>query len=449
MRRLLLLSLLIAAPTWAQQTYDAFVLSQGAFGAQNSSVIEIEGGLDPVASPLATGRIYTQGAEVIQARLYLTAGDAFSGTSRVDVLDVETGQTVGQVTENLLNPRYLAQVGAVKAYVTNQDYSGGSSFVTPIDLTTNTAGEPIEVEGTPEGIAWVGGYAFVALGAFGGRDSLAVLDPRDDTLVGYVDLGCAARFVVSTYSYAWAACTDTDEAVSVDPTTLEVVRRVAIGEDIGDPNGIGQDAAAARTIIATRTTGAVYEGDAVLISTASGVVLLNGETGEVIQTVAIDGTDTRPITALGMVPGGGPLYLGRPDPDSPFGAVGAVTVHDFEGALLGEFEAGVFPSYVAINPVLGTAAEDARAASGLGLALAGSHPVRQRTALALTLDRAADVTVDLFDVLGRPVARLAEGARGAGEHHVAVDASGLAAGVYLVRATADGRAATLPLTVTR
>lgn len=452
MRLTLLLLALLAAPSWAQG-YDAFVLSQGAFGAQNSSIVEVDGhGAGTSATPFVTGRIYTQGAEVIGDRLYLTAGDSFSGTSRLDVVDVVTGTLVGQVTEGILNPRYLAEVAPNKAYVTNQDYSGeGASFVTPIDLATNTAGTPIEVEGAPEGVTAVDGRAFVALGAFGGRDSLAVLDPQTDALVGYVDIACAARFVIGTFSHAWAVCTDTDEAVAVNPTTLEIVRRVAIGEDVGDPTGIGQDAAAAQVSIAARApAGAdVYNGDAVLISTASGLVLLDGDSGETITAVAIAGTDTRPITALGMTPGGQAFYLGRPDPTFPFGSEGTVTVHDADGALLATLDAGVFPSYVAINPSLGTDAIADGAGPGFGLALAGPNPVRQRTALALTLDRASDVRVEVVDVLGRAVAMLAEVARAAGTHRLDLEARGLPAGTYLVRATADGRTATLPLTVVR
>ena len=449
MSRLLLLTLLIAAPTRAQD-YAALVVSQGAFGAQNSSVVQVDAFDDgaPAVSPFATGRIYTQGAEIIGERLYLTAGDSFSGTSRVDVLDAQTGEVVGQATDGLVNPRYIALVGPQKAYVTNQDYTGEApSFVTPLDLATNTAGTPIEVEGTPEDVTVAGAYAFVALGAFGGRDSLAVIDPATDALVGYVDIGCAARFVVGSEGPAWAICTDTDEAVAVDATSLEVVQRVAFGVEIGDPNGIGQDANSFSEF-ATRTAGGTHSGQYVLISSEDGLIVLDGQTGA-YETIPIADADTRPITAVGGLNDFFGFVLGRADADNPFSANGTVTVHDRDGELLETLPAGVFPSYVAVNPLRFYASTEADIARGLRLTLAGAHPVRQRTALALALDRAADVRVELFDLLGRPVATLAAGARAAGEHRVDVDASVLPAGVYLVRATAGGRTATLPLTVVR
>ncbi len=451
-RLLLLLCVLLAAPAEAQP-FDAFVVSQGAFGAQNSSVVKVYAFTDDTTdrriSPLATGRIYTQGAEIIEGRLYLTAGDSFSGTSRVDVLDIETGALVGQITEDILNPRYIArQPFREKAYVTNQDYSpGGTSFVTPVDLATNGTGAPIAVEGTPEDVTFAGDRAFVALGAFGGRDSLALLDPSTDTLVGYVDIGCAARFVVGSEDRVWAVCTDTDEAVAVDARSLEVVQRVAFGFEIGDPNGVGQDASSFSEFAARRARG-TREGQYVVIPSAQGLIVLEGPTGE-YEIISIEGTDTRPITAVGALNDFLGFVLGRPDPDNPFGANGTVTVHDRDGTLIETFEAGVFPSYVATNPFRFGSSTEVATASSFALTLAGPHPARSQTALALTLDRAADVRVEVFDVLGRPVARLAEGPLGAGTHRVAVDAGGWPAGTYLVRATADGRSATLALVVAR
>ena len=66
------------------------------------------------------------------------------------------------------------------------------------------------------------------------------------------------------------------------------------------------------------------------------------------------------------------------------------------------------------------------------------NPARGRTSLAFSLPK--DTTVDLavYDVAGRRVATLAEGAHAAGRHEVAFDASGVAAGVYWARLVAPG-----------
>lgn len=77
------------------------------------------------------------------------------------------------------------------------------------------------------------------------------------------------------------------------------------------------------------------------------------------------------------------------------------------------------------------------------------NPVSGRATVALTLDRAMDVSVRLYDVTGREIATLAEGALGAGRTPFALDAQQLPAGVYVLRVAADGQVATRRLTVVR
>ena len=439
MRLSILLLALIVAPASAQPN-DAFVLSQGAFGAQTSSVVLVGG--DGSATSVAAGRIYSQGLAFDGLNLFITAGSSFEGTSRLDVVRID-GRFENQVTANLENPRYVAFAGR-KAYVTNQNYDGGASSVTPIDLDTYTAGAPIPVEGTPEDVTVVGGRAFVALGAFGGKDSLAVISTASDAVEGYVEIGCAARFVVPTYTSLWAICTDTDEAVAVDPATLAVGMRVAFGEEIGDPNGIGQDASSQAPRIVTRRSGP--PSDAVLISSASGIIVLDDR--GTFERIAIADADTRPITAIAGGPGPGRYYLGRPDPTNPFSANGTVTVHDLDGALLATVAAGVFPSYAIVDPGFFESATDGGPASALALALDGPNPTAGPTALALTLRQPEAVRVDVLDVTGRVVA-VAEAVLGAGRQRVALDLGALPAGTYLARVAAGADRGAVALSVVR
>jgi hypothetical protein len=60
-----------------------------------------------------------------------------------------------------------------------------------------------------------------------------------------------------------------------------------------------------------------------------------------------------------------------------------------------------------------------------------------------------EVTLAVYDVLGRRVRSLAEGPQRAGRHEVAFDASGLASGVYFVRLVTPAGQATRRLTVVR
>lgn len=98
------------------------------------------------------------------------------------------------------------------------------------------------------------------------------------------------------------------------------------------------------------------------------------------------------------------------------------------------------------NPV---AREDDEAAGGLSVGTLSPNPARGPARLSFSLDRARHVRVSAYDVLGREVAVLADEQRPAGAQAVALDASALAPGLYVVRVQAEGRAASRLFAVAR
>ena len=79
----------------------------------------------------------------------------------------------------------------------------------------------------------------------------------------------------------------------------------------------------------------------------------------------------------------------------------------------------------------------------------GPNPARGDATVRFTLDRAQDVRVALYDVLGREVAVVADGAFGAGEQTAAVPTAGLPAGVYVLRLQAEGAQTSVQISVVR
>lgn len=77
------------------------------------------------------------------------------------------------------------------------------------------------------------------------------------------------------------------------------------------------------------------------------------------------------------------------------------------------------------------------------------NPTGGAATVRLTLAASAHVYVEVFDALGRRVARLHDGPLAAGDHLLALDATGLPAGLYLVRAQTEAEAITRRLTVVR
>lgn len=114
-------------------------------------------------------------------------------------------------------------------------------------------------------------------------------------------------------------------------------------------------------------------------------------------------------------------------------------------ALLEQWEAG---------GGLSVANETAPGADGFALDGTFPNPSAGRLAVQLSLDAAAVVTLDVYDTLGRRVLTVPAQTVAAGDRQsVAVDASSLPSGVYLVRATAEAggvvRARTSRFTVAR
>ena len=445
-RSVLLLALLLAAPAWAQSSaLGVFVGNQGA----PASVTYIDPSGE-MAEQLLDGQLggYLQGLAVIDGQVYVTGnGD------RIDVLDAATGARVAQIQDDAFTTaRYIAAVGEGRAYVTTQTYDPAATTIDVVilDTETNTVAGRIAlpvtsdgglVYGNAEGLAVVGGKAYVSQAAFGQGDAIAVIDTATDEVVASIATGCTARYpLADDDGDVVVPCAGGTEILVIDSETDAIAQRVAVEGVPSLGTGFAQDA-----VVAT-----VGGAETVFVVVPDvGLLPFDPDAYTVGDVVAVPEIGTRAVTALGVDEARERLYLGRPDPDAPFSADGTVTVHDLSGTLVATYDAGIYPSYVAVFEAGGVAAEPGAATHGLRLALAGAHPVRQRTALALSLDRAADVRVEAFDLLGRPVATLAAGARAAGEHRVDVDASVLPAGVYLVRATAGGRTATLPLTVAR
>ncbi len=85
--------------------------------------------------------------------------------------------------------------------------------------------------------------------------------------------------------------------------------------------------------------------------------------------------------------------------------------------------------------------------SGFALAQSSPNPTAGAATIRFSLDRAAEVRLRVFDVLGREVARLVDETREAGAHSVRFGGEALPAGLYVYRLEAGGRTLTRTLTL--
>ena len=77
------------------------------------------------------------------------------------------------------------------------------------------------------------------------------------------------------------------------------------------------------------------------------------------------------------------------------------------------------------------------------------NPLSGRGRLNYSLDRPADLRVQVYDRTGRVVRTLFDGRSAAGRQSFGFDAAGMVPGVYFVRADADGSVLTVPVTVVK
>src|SRR5690606_22707734 len=77
------------------------------------------------------------------------------------------------------------------------------------------------------------------------------------------------------------------------------------------------------------------------------------------------------------------------------------------------------------------------------------NPASSRTVIAFELPRPSHVRLAVYDVLGRGVGVLVDGALGAGAHEAVLDGASLSVGTYAVRLEAGGRVAARRVTLVR
>ena len=95
-----------------------------------------------------------------------------------------------------------------------------------------------------------------------------------------------------------------------------------------------------------------------------------------------------------------------------------------------------------------TTSEGGPAAAAFALSNA-PNPFRSGTTVRYTLEEPSDVTLSVYDALGREVAMLDSGLQTAGEHTADWSAAGVAPGVYIVRLQAGGATASHRVSVVR
>ena len=221
---------------------DTGTAEQDAFGIESALVQQIV--LDSEQSDIAY--------------VLLNYEDSFSaGRGLVAIINTATGERVADVEVN--TPRDAVRVGDT-LWVTNLY----SNSVTPIDLTNNTAGDPVAVGTNPEGIVFAGANLFVANFGFGFSTTVSRIDPATGAVAQTIDVECDGprSLALDSEGEVWVFCSgktvfDFDTGEVIERTDGEVVilnggtgaeqGRIELSTQLGT-DVLGQDVATARSL---------------------------------------------------------------------------------------------------------------------------------------------------------------------------------------------------------
>ncbi|OZC01526.1 YncE family protein [Rubricoccus marinus] len=321
-----------------------YVLNQGAFGNDASGGVTVYDPETMTASALTAPGGLVQAGAIRDGKLYLLLNfsDSFStGSGRVDIIDVATGATERQI--DVGTPRGIAFVGGT-AYVTN--LYGAS--VTPIDLASGTAGTPIPVGENPEGIVASGDELFVANSGFGTGTTLSVISTSTSAVTETVELTCASpnEVIADADGDIWVVCNGTS-----DFSTGEVT----------EPGQVLAVNAASRGIVARFPSSGLLGGAALgqdaAFDAAAGFLYVIQSNPNADDAIFRFDTQLNAFEAESPVSGGdlsgvgfagGRFYLARLDPDNPFSDNGTVSIQERSGNFAGSFDAGIVPAAFAV-----------------------------------------------------------------------------------------------------
>jgi YVTN family beta-propeller protein len=344
-----------------------------------------------------------------------------------------------------------------------------------IDLNTLSVAGPKRLTGNMGGVLYAfnqssgltlshDGATLVTCNSF--DDTITVLDTAAWSVVATVPVGdfpTRAVFAADD-SGIWVANRDGDTITVVDNTPgFPVTGTIAVGQQ---PYEMVVNAAGTELWVSN-----FQDSNVGVVDLASGVMLRTTPVPNAPAGLGYDGTRNELYVASGTWS----VTLG-PGPVFSFAQAGELSVIDaVSGSVTDQLDTGLPPAMLAYAPSTGTIAVPSPLGDGLSLIEAGGpvaaweyggpeaalglappspNPTRATTDLRFSAPGGLPVSLDVFDVSGRRVVRLADGVVAAGPHRVrwdGRDARGapVAPGVYWVRLEAGNRSESRRLVVVR
>lgn len=352
-RTILILSLIIAItfaackkketpqPTPQPADRGLFILNEGTFTYANSSLSYYDFATNTVENNLFF-RVNNAPIGDVGQSLTLIGDDLYivvNNSKYIYKVDAKTIVYKAKI-EGFTSPRYMLQVSADKAYVTDLVSTG--LWVLNLNTLEKTF---VETGNTTEAIVKVGNEVFVSnwsnyyTTTETSNHSIQVIDCVNDTLVETIDVAQEPNsMVVDKYNHIWVSCSGgymppQDPAIiCIDAATHQIIKRFDLAEG-SYPSGLTIDGA------------------------GENIFFMNGGYGTLnIYKMLVDATEipeTPFVTSGGKVfynlkvdPASGDLYV---TDAKNYVQNGDLLHYSADGTLLGTYELGLIPSYMLFN----------------------------------------------------------------------------------------------------
>jgi len=167
------------------QNSTVYITNEGNFGTGNGSLSIYDKTSNSVTNDVFSTVNSAYLGDVVQSMEFFDGKGyvCVNGSAKIEVID-ENATYIATIA--MASPRYLKQVNATKAYVTDWGING----VQVIDLTTNTVTSTIACGAGPEGIAVSNGFAYVCnVGAWGLDSTVTIINTSTDAVETTLTVG--------------------------------------------------------------------------------------------------------------------------------------------------------------------------------------------------------------------------------------------------------------------
>jgi hypothetical protein len=310
------------------------IVNEGGFGAGNGTVTYVN------ESGTITQNIFKNSegfaGDVLQS-ITITDDQAYlvlNGDNKIEITDDETFKLEHTLTAPAIDkPRYIEVIGN-KAFISvwgpyDENYMLVDSYVLVVDAETRLPIDTVDTDEGVENLLYDGNYLFASNYNFGSSNTLAVIDPTDNSLVDQVELYWGpADMVLDKNGKLWVITTGTyhgndGKLFRLNAATLEIEDEIDLGVNPGTDLELSPD----KSTLIYHSGTSIFKMDI---------------TSDVAPEEAwITATDIDVPYALGVNPTTGDVYFGDAvDYASP----GVVYIYNAEGVFQKTITSGICPT---------------------------------------------------------------------------------------------------------